>query len=214
MTRHGRRAAGWTTLVAGLSALAVGAVLLLQPARAPADVGVLPSIVALSPSASLPVPAASTPAIRAPELTARWTPAEVAIDRLDLAAPVDPVGVTPDGVLDVPADPDRLGWWIGSALPGDRRGTVLIAGHVDTARDGKGALYRLARLPVGARIEVRGGDRTVAYRVTARRSYPKSRLPKDLFRRDADGRLALVTCGGAFRDGAYDHNVVVYAAPL
>ncbi len=224
MTRHGRRAAGWTTLVAGLSALAVGAVLLLQPARAPADVGVLPPIVAPSPSAARSAPATSAsatsapvtsaPATRAPEFTARWTPAEVAIDRLDVAAPVDPVGVTPDGVLDVPADPDRLGWWIGSALPGDRRGTVLIAGHVDTARDGKGALYRLESLPVGTRIEVRGGDRTVAYRVTARRSYPKSRLPKDLFRRDADGRLALVTCGGAFRNGAYDRNVVVYATPL
>jgi hypothetical protein len=50
--------------------------------------------------------------------------------------------------------------------------------------------------------------------VTARRSYAKGRLPKALFRRDTSPQLALVTCGGAFRDGAYDHNVVVYATPM
>ena len=136
------------------------------------------------------------------------------IDRLKVEAPVDPVGVTRDGALDVPDDPDRLGWWIGSVLPGERRGTVLIAGHVDTAEDGQGALYRLEKLAIGSRIEIRAGDRSIAYRVTARRSYAKSRLPKALFRRDTSPQLALVTCGGAFRDGAYDHNVVVYATPM
>jgi hypothetical protein len=212
MSRNGRRTAGWTTLVAGLCALAVGLVLLLRPAQAPADAGALP--VAASPPAAAPVPSPPVPATRAPHLSARWTPAEVAVGRIGVEAPVDAVGVTPDGALNVPEDADRLGWWIGSALPGDRAGTVLVAGHVDTARDGKGALYRLENLPMGARVDVRAGDRTVAYQVTARRSYPKSRLPKDLYRRDGAPRLALVTCGGAFRDGAYDHNVVVYATPI
>jgi hypothetical protein len=209
MSRHGRRAAGWTTLVAGLGALAVGLVLVLRPPPAPADAGVLPPPVVVS----APTPATAAARTRAPAL-ARWTPTKVTIDRLDVIAPVDPVAVTPDGALDVPDDPDRLGWWIGSVLPGDRRGTVLIAGHVDTAEDGEGALYRLEKLAVGSRIEVRAGDRSIAYRVTARRSYAKSRLPRELFRRDTSPQLALVTCGGAFRDGAYDHNVVVYATPM
>ncbi|GAA3351995.1 hypothetical protein GCM10020358_84170 [Amorphoplanes nipponensis] len=208
MSQPGRRAAGWTTLVAGLGALAAGVVLLLRPPAAPADVGSLP------PLPVVVAPRTAAPSDPAPAAPARWTPARVAIDRLRVAAPVDPVGTTRAGALDVPGDPDRLGWWIGSALPGDRRGTVLIAGHVDTAEDGAGALYRLETLPVGARIVVRAGDRDVAYRVTARRSYAKSRLPAALFRRDTGPLLALVTCGGAFRDGAYDHNVVVYATPL
>ncbi|GAA3952424.1 class F sortase [Actinoplanes auranticolor] len=211
MSRHGRRAAGWTTLVAGLGALAVGLVLTLRPPPAPADAGVLPPPVVVS--ASTPATASAAARTRAPA-PARWTPTKVTLDRPAAGAPVDPVGVTRDGALDVPDDPDRLGWWIGSALPGDRRGTVLIAGHVDTAEDGKGALYRLEKLAIGSRIEVRAGDRSVAYRVTARRSYAKSRLPEDLFRRDTNPQLALVTCGGAFRDGAYDHNVVVYATPM
>jgi hypothetical protein len=215
MSRHGRRAAGWTTLVAGLGALAVGLVLLLRPPAAPADVGALPSAAAAparsEEPARVPVRGPSRAAAPAPGL---WTPERVAIAALKVGAPVDAVGVAADGELDVPADPDRLGWWIGSALPGDRRGTVLIAGHVDTARDGKGALYRLEKLPVGARIEVGAGDRTIVYRVTARRSYAKARLPKELFRRDTAPQLALVTCGGAFRNGTYDRNVVIYAAAL
>lgn len=218
MSHNGRRAAGWTTLVAGLCALAVGLVLLLRPAQAPADAGALPpdpvASAPASPATASPAPTPSARATREPELPALWTPAKVAIGRLKVDAPVDPAGVTRDGDLAVPEDPDRLGWWIGSALPGDRRGTVLIAGHVDTERDGKGALYRLESLPMGARIDVRAGDRTIAYEVTARRSYAKSRLPKDLYRRDTPARLVLVTCGGAFRDGAYDRNVVVYATPL
>jgi sortase (surface protein transpeptidase) len=129
-------------------------------------------------------------------------------------APVDPAGVRPGGELDVPADGERLGWWIGSAQPGAERGTVLIAGHVDTVDDGPGALYGLERLPMGSRVDVRTGDRTVAYQVVARRSYAKTRLPADLFRVDGPPRLALVTCGGAFRDGSYDRNVVVYAEPV
>jgi hypothetical protein len=211
MSRHGRRAAGWTTLVAGLCALAVGLVLLLRPAGTPADAGVLPPQTVAPPAPSA-VP--SRPAAPVPTTPARWTPREVSIERLGVGAPVEAAGVAGDGSLDVPENPDRLGWWIGSALPGDRRGTVLIAGHVDTAEDGRGALYRLEGLPMGARIDVRAGDRTVAYQVTARRSYAKSRLPEELFRRDTAPQLALVTCGGAFRDGAYDHNVVVYATPL
>lgn len=208
MSRNGRRVAGWTTLVAGLGALAVAATLTLSPARAPADAGVLPIV--------SPVPASSAPSPVPPPQAAppaRWTPREVVIAGLRITAPVDAIGIAEGGELDVPADPDRLGWWFGSALPGDRRGTVLIAGHVDTAEDGKGALYRLEELPMGAPIEVRAGDRTITYKVTARRSYAKSRLPKELFRRDNSPDLALVTCGGAFRNGTYDKNVIVYATP-
>ena len=37
----------------------------------------------------------------------------------------------------------RVGWWRDGAAPGDESGTVLIAGHVDSAKDGAGAFYAL-----------------------------------------------------------------------
>jgi hypothetical protein len=67
---------------------------------------------------------------------------------------------------------------------------------------------------MGTRIDVRAGDRVVRYRAVARRSYAKRRLPDDLFRTDTAPRLVLITCGGAFSNGTYSHNVVVYATPV
>lgn len=51
----------------------------------------------------------------------------------------------------------------------------------------------------------------MTYRVTARRTYVKARLPRDLFASGGPHRLVLVTCGGRFTAGHYDRNVVVYA---
>jgi hypothetical protein len=143
-----------------------------------------------------------------------FTPTRVLIPGLRADAPVDAVGVAAGGGLSIPEDADRLGWWIGSAMPAADRGTVLIAGHVDTVADGPGALFALEKLPMGARIDVHAGDRVVGYRAVARRSYIKRRLPADLFRADTAPRLVLITCGGSFADGVYSHNVVLYAEPV
>ncbi len=205
----GRRSAGWVALAAGLSASVAGVVLAVQAGRPAADAGRLPAAVAIP----VPAPTPSDSPAAVPDPPAWATPTRVTIGGLRVDAPVAAVGVRADGSLAVPDDPDRLGWWIGSATPGSPRGTVVIAGHVDTAQDGPGALARLEKLPLGAPIEVRAGDRVVQYRAVARRSYAKQRLPAELFRTGTAPRLALVTCGGTFRDGTYSHNVVVYAEP-
>ncbi len=211
----GRRAAGWAALAAGLSASVAGVVLATHAVRPPEEAGAVP--VAVGAPVTGPAPSATASAVRPKTVPAPppWaTPNRVTIDRLRADAPVEAVGVRADRSLAVPDEGATLGWWIGSATPGSPRGTVVIAGHVDTAEDGPGALFRLETLPLGAKIEVRAGDRVVAYRAVARRSYPKQRLPADLFATDTAPRLALVTCGGTFSDGVYSRNVVVYAEPL
>lgn len=131
-----------------------------------------------------------------------------------VVAAVDPVGVRADGALAVPDDPRRVGWWVGGAAPGASSGTVLIAGHVDHVRRGRGALFELGNLPIGAVVEVHTAGQRHSYRVTARRGYRRDRLPTALFTHDGPPRLALVTCGGGFdRARGYSHNVVVYAEP-
>jgi len=109
----------------------------------------------------------------------------------------------------------EVGWWVGGAALGSARGTVLLAGHVDDADAGPGALHELAQLPMGAVVEVDTADRRFAYRVVARRVYDKAALPDSLFDRAGRPTLALVTCGGAFHPGqGYERNVVVYAEPV
>lgn len=146
------------------------------------------------------------------------TPTRVRIPSLGVDAPVTPSGIDiAKAELGVPADIRRLGWWVDSATPGSSRGAVLIAGHKDSARAGAGAFFRIGQATAGERIEVRTrSGRTVAYRVTSVRAYPKADLPLDVFSTTGRARLVLVTCGGPFNaaEGFYRDNIVVTATPV
>jgi Sortase domain len=143
-------------------------------------------------------------------------PRRLLVDSAGLRAPVVPVGAGADGELAIPGDPGTVGWWVGSAPAGDRRGSTVLAGHVDSAGAGLGALSALGSLPPGTRIvlvDVFGARHP--YRLAARRTYPKRALPPEVLRRRAGPRLVLVTCGGPFDEvrRSYRDNLVVYAVP-
>jgi hypothetical protein len=125
-----------------------------------------------------------------------------------------PSGVSADGTLLLP-EPRQAGWWIGGARPGDPRGTVVIAGHVDAADGSRGALYALSSIHRGATVQLTTAVGPINYRVTALRNFSKQRLPRDLFDQSAPHRLVLITCGGDYKPGrGYTANVVAYAEPL
>jgi hypothetical protein len=125
-----------------------------------------------------------------------------------------PVGIRADRSLILPPA-DQVGWWIGGAQPGDQRGTVVLAGHVDD-KDGKpGALYDLSTLRPGAAVTVQTLAGSTGYRVVAMRSYPRQQLPAAVFDRAGVHRLVLITCGGEYVKGqGYTRNVVAYAEPV
>jgi hypothetical protein len=133
-----------------------------------------------------------------------------------LEAPVMPVATARDGQLQVPKSRADVGWWAAGAAPGSAGGTVLLAGHVDSAH-GRGVFAALSEVRVGARVAVTSGDGDVHwYRIVARRTYRQDALPADLFRGAAKPRLALVTCIGSFDHSSrrYTHNLVLYGVPL
>lgn len=144
------------------------------------------------------------------------TPTALRLPALGVAAPVFPVAEQMDGSLAIPTDPRVLGWWYLSARPDSPRGTVVIVGHVDTARDGAGALFRLASARPNQRLTVDTDAGPREYVINAVHTYPKAQLPvADLFTDAGPPRLVLITCGGAFdrRTHQYADNVVVYAHP-
>src|SRR5262249_4951611 len=116
---------------------------------------------------------------RTAAVTDPLTPARVRIVNLDIDAPVFASGIdVKQGVLDVPPQISRLGWWLDGALPGSPKGAVLIAGHVDSAAAGAGALFRLKEANRGDRIEVTTKNgRTFAYRVVSVQAMLKKDLP-------------------------------------
>jgi len=145
------------------------------------------------------------------------TPTRVRVPSLGIDAPVQAVGIdVAGGVLDAPSDIASAGWWRDGALPGDRAGSTLIAGHVDSATAGAGAFFALHRARPGALVRLVTADgRARAYRVVSVASYRKQALPASLFSRLGPARLVLVTCGGPFIAAArhYRDNIVVVARP-
>ena len=93
----------------------------------------------------------------------------------------------------------------------------MLAGHVDSARDGLGAFFTLRAIRAGATITVTlasGQHRT--YRVIGREIFDKKNVPLGaLFSRTGPERLTLITCGGSFNRSkrSYVDNIVVTAVP-
>jgi len=204
------------TVIAGLLvtlAVVVWAAVLLTRSPSHVDAGNLPANrpAAAAVPAAVNVPRPATLAAGRPG----GPPRRLQLAALSVDAPVEPVGVASDGSLGVPVDVHTLGWWDHSAPAGATAGTTVIDGHVDSAITGPGALFHLAGTPLGASITLTSASRTFRYTVQARRSYPKSRLPADVFTRTGPARLVLVTCGGSFDTtaGHYSNNIVVYATP-
>jgi len=157
--------------------------------------------------------------------------ATLVVPALGVRAPIVATGGV-NGSLVVPRDIRQVGWYDGinsgttshvasvathtAPWPG-QPGVALLAGHVDWAGEGPGALYYLGRLQVGDPIQVVGSNGTTT---TWRVSQPpvtisKSALPSTLFSNTGTPRLAIVTCGGQFdaATGHYLDNVIVWATP-
>jgi hypothetical protein len=142
-------------------------------------------------------------------------PVRLGIPALGVDAEIVPVGVQPEGDMEVPEDVRTAGWYRFGPLPG-ARGSAMVIGHVDSRTQGPGIFFGLSRLQLGERIGVQLADGPTQYFVAvARRLIAKDELPLDLFSRDGPPRLTLVTCGGGFEESSrsYSHNVVVYAVP-
>ena len=145
-------------------------------------------------------------------------PVRLRIPGLKLDAAVDAVGIdAKTGEFAVPPSVDRVGWYrFGPGLSAEA-GSIVVAGHVDSAAEGKGAFFRLGSLEQGDTVTLTGRDGTERrFEVVARERYRKTAIPLDkYFARDGEPRLTLITCGGPFdaKTRHYRDNVVVTALP-
>jgi len=161
---------------------------------------------------------AASAGVRAENDVGGRTPVRVSIAQLGIDASLTPSAIdVAAGVLGVPHDISRPGWWRDGAAPGDRHGAILVAGHVDSASRGAGAFFALRTARRGTRIELRTRDgRTLRYRVVSVELMRKEALPTDVYSRRGRPRLVLVTCGGPFDSVTrhYRDNIVVTAVPV
>lgn len=145
-------------------------------------------------------------------------PVRVEIDHLDVEVDVEPVGVADDGQMAIPPDAYTAGWYAFGPVPGAASGTAVIAAHVDSiVTGGLGPFARLARLDRGDLVTTTDENGTMTtFEVVSVKKVAKPEIDwHDVFTRDGDPRLVLITCGGSWNSTArhYSDNVVVTAVP-
>ena len=206
------------TLVAATAILGlVGLVALLSGVRVDVPAGPVPVPEVAPPEPAAPAP---TPEAMEPAEGVRAIPLHVRIGAITVDAPVISVGLEDDGAMEIPDRVAEIGWYDPDELgvtPGSS-GTAVLAGHVDSRTQGRGALYFLRDLRVGEIVELDLSDGTTQrWIITDVIRYPKDVLPfSELFVWSGPPRLALITCGGTFDRTArsYTDNIVAYAEPL
>ena len=142
-------------------------------------------------------------------------PTRLQVPAIGVDTPLAPLGLLPDGDMQVPSDAALAGWYDLGPRPG-QPGPAVIAGHVDS-RNGPGVFFRLRELRTGDLILVTLEDGSrLRFPVTGVEQHPKDALPVDrIWTETPQPVLRLVTCGGVFDRATrhYTDNVVVYAGP-
>lgn len=143
-------------------------------------------------------------------------PVTLGVPALDLTTRLIGLRKARDGSLQVPEDPQRVGWYSQGPAPGDA-GPAVLVGHVDSYR-GPGIFARLHELVPGDEIRIRRADGSLAvFEVRQVQEYAKRDFPTEVvYRGNGDASLRLITCGGEFdrASRSYRSNVVVFAAPV
>jgi hypothetical protein len=141
-------------------------------------------------------------------------PASVEVDKIGARSSLIPLGIQPNGEIDVPnvKTPQQAGWYSLGPVPG-AVGPAVILGHIDGA--GKpGIFYRLREIQVGdtARVITTDG-RSLTFRTYDVVRVAKTAFPTDrVYGNTAEPELRLITCGGAFVGGdlGYQDNIIVF----
>lgn len=165
-----------------------------------------------TPSVDVPVTSSAVPAATPPV-----PPTRLVIDAIRVDMPVEPVGVDRDAQMELPDDPAVAGWYRFGPDATSEAGNIVLAAHVDAWDHPIGPLARLRDASPGDLVtltDARGTERV--YVVDSVGHQEKRSLAVDeLFRRDGEARLVVITCGGPIdpATGLYRDNVVVIARP-
>lgn len=186
--------------------------LLSPPIDRPSGPGVPPET---PPSARPPAPTSSSLSL-APsrEVDEGWS---VSAPAIAVDATLAPFGLTPAGVMEVPADGRTVAWYRFTAVPG-AAGNAVLAAHVDWA-GAPGAFHRIRHASTGDLILITSPASTsFTYRVDTvelveARTADVSAI---VGTKEGPATLTMITCGGRFNTaaGAYEHRVIVRASLL
>lgn len=134
-----------------------------------------------------------------PPVPLNTIPVRLLIPTIGVNAPVEGVGVTPDGDLAVPQRHpwDDVGWYTAGSRPGER-GSAVIDGHLDRPHGLPAVFWRLREMRVGDKVQViNASGKTLTFHVNAIELYPPQDAPiQQIFGNHNGDYLNLITCAG------------------
>jgi sortase (surface protein transpeptidase) len=142
-------------------------------------------------------------------------PRMLAVPRLGVKMPITAVTVDDKGAMALPDRPTEIGWYAYGPKPGSTRGSAVLGGHVDSREYGIGPLAAMQRIRRGDEIIIKTNTGAERYLVSTVRLIRKQNLDlREVFTREGEPLLRILTCGGIYRrSGGYQANIVVTARP-
>lgn len=163
---------------------------------------------------------APEPIVLTPRAADEPVPTAVSVPAIGAQSTLIPLGLTPEGALEVPDvhAPQQAGWFSLGVVPGEK-GPAVLAGHVDGEVNGQrgqpGVFHDLQQLAVGDPILIDRLDGSqLRFLVERVELFDKSTFPTaEVYGNTQRPELRLITCGGTFDHGArsYEKNTVVFA---
>jgi sortase A len=140
-------------------------------------------------------------------------PARIKINRLNIDAPVEALGLTKSGDMAAPENATGVGWYKFGPRPGDP-GSAVMAGHLDTTSD-KAVFWNLKDLNAGDTISVSDESGKIKiFKVVDKKVYDTFNAPlEEVFGPSSAPHLNLITCAGKWLEDkhSYSQRLVVFA---
>ncbi len=141
-------------------------------------------------------------------------PVKISLPSINTEAAVTELGLQPDHTIEVPKDPNQVGWYVYSPTPGEIGPSVMV-GHLDSAT-GPAIFWNLKDLKSGDQFTISRQDGSKAtFQVYAMKKFSQDNFPSnDVYGPISDAEVRLITCSGTWLRSQhhYSDNLVVFAA--
>lgn len=126
-------------------------------------------------------------------------PVNIEIPNINVDAPIEYVGFTSDGAMDVPKGPVNVAWLNLGPRPGEN-GSAVIAGHYDWKNNASAVFSDLHKLSKGDKIYIKDEDGVnITFAVREIQIYKKDDDASAVFNlNDGKSHLNLITCAGVW----------------
>ncbi len=136
-----------------------------------------------------------------------FVPERLIIPAIGVDAKVEEVGLTKGGAMAVPVNFTDVGWYKYGSLPG-QSGNAVIAGHINNGLAFPAVFAKLDTLKTGDIISVESeSGQKLSFVVASMRAYPQDAIAPEVFSREGQPQLELITCTGDTIPSLHTHSL-------